>query len=473
MFKVMAHSTRFKWGRFGTVFAGFLMLFALLLPHRPALAESPQGGLGSAGSDLAVGDRIKITFFEHLNLPSPTLGRPPGTNAKAPASQQVRSFYQRLDLTGEYTVQLDGSIAIPRMGTFTAAQRSLADVQSDMASVFERTMGRACEVSIAVLGRQPVYVMGAARNPGAYQYVPGMMVLHALALAGGLERRGERSGQLIDILRERERHASLATRLKQLLAQKARLEAEKIGLPQAVAPTRLLDLASKEEIDLLMQTENALLQELKDAFEEEKRQQADAIEAVRREVTAIENQQTQSLHLVSLQEKRVNDMTALSRKGVVKVPMLTMAKVDHAQVASAAGETAVQMARAQQRMQLAERNAVRVVRDRASRITRELSTNANEMVRTERELASSARIAEAMAAQNPGLMLEAGASNVSYEIVRRSFGKQATTFKADEMTSLAPGDILRVEVSPKTARSLDIAPRVDDGWYGTALQPTN
>jgi len=70
-------------------------------------------------------------------------------------------------------------------------------------------------------------------------------------------------------------------------------------------------------------------------------------------------------------------------------------------------------------------------------------------------------------------MLEAGASNVSYEIVRRSFGKQATTFKADEMTSLAPGDILRVEVSPKTARSLDIAPRVDDGWYGTALQPTN
>ena len=38
------------------------------------------------------------------------------------------------------------------------------------------------------LERQPVYVLGPVKNPGAYKYAPGMTVLHAVALAGGLDR---------------------------------------------------------------------------------------------------------------------------------------------------------------------------------------------------------------------------------------------------------------------------------------------
>lgn len=455
----------------GFSFSGFLLTIFLLLLSTPGSAET-SAGFHAAGPDLAAGDRVKITFFEHIDLPGPTLERSGNEPGKA-ATPPVRSFYQRLDLTGEYTVQLDGSIVIPRMGNFSAARRSLVDVQSDIAGAFEQTMGRACEVSITVLDRQPVYVMGAARNPGAYKYVPGMMVLHALALAGGLERQAERTGQLIDILRERERHTSLAVRLKKLLAQKARLEAERFGLAEANAPARLLELASREEIELLMQTENALLQQLKRAFDEETRQQTDVVDAVKREVAAIENRHAQSLQLVSLNEKRVNDMTALSQKGVVKQPMLTMAKIDLAQVSSSAGDTDVQMAQAQQRMRQAERNAASVSRERDARIARELSNNAEEMIRAEQDLASSARISEAMAARNPGLMLDAGAGNVSYEIVRRDTDAGPRTFKADEMTTLAPGDILRVKLLSKPPTTPPLSELSHDGQYLPPEQPTH
>lgn len=444
--------------------AGTLLVFAALFLPRLAVATEGEGAPSlpeQGGADLAAGDNVKITFFELLDLPGASSDGKASDRAQAD-QPPLRSFYQRLDLTGEYTVQLDGSVSIPRMGTFSAAQRSLLDLQSEIADTFERSMGRPCEVTITILDRQPVYVMGAARNPGAYKFVPGMLVLHALALAGGLERQAERSGQLIDFLREKERQVSIESRLKRLLAQKARLEAERDGLTEAIAPSRLTNLASVDEMRTLMETENALLAQQQRTYDEEMRRSAEEIDAVRRELAAIESRRDQNQHLVELRQKRLTEMTELAGKGVVSGPNLTLARTDLAEVVSKADEASLLMAQAEQKIQQAERNAARITDERNARITHDLAANVEETMRTEREQVSAQRISDALSFQSPELMADAASARIGYEIVRRERTQETTSIKADEMTPLAPGDIVRVKMlstSDMAQQMLKVSPQ--------------
>ena len=43
---------------------------------------------------------------------------------------------------------------------------------------------------IAIIERQPVYVLGTVRNAGTFKHMPGMTVLQALADAGGIPNSG-------------------------------------------------------------------------------------------------------------------------------------------------------------------------------------------------------------------------------------------------------------------------------------------
>ncbi len=399
---------------------------------------------------LAVGDRVKITFFEILDVPQAE-GEAKGT---AGSAAPMRSFFQRMDLTGEYTVELDGSISVPRLGAFDAARRPLTDVQSSLANGFEKTMSRPCDVAIAIIERQPVYVMGAARQPGAYKYTSGLMVLHALALAGGMERQAERSSRLVDILREQERQSAIAARLKRLLAQKARLESERDGNAEPAAPERLRELAGLEELRALLQAEMAVLLQHRRAFEEENLQNAAVIEAVRREIDAIDERHSKGQNLVALREQRVREMSDLSKRGSVSNPALTMAKTDLAQVASEVEQTVLLKVQAEQRLQQAERDAARTKRARETRIQSELALTTEEIMRTEAELSSAQRITATMAADNVDLARASGQARVVYEIVRRQGGEEATVIHADEMTLLAPGDVLRVNVESVHAQAM-------------------
>ena len=47
------------------------------------------------------------------------------------------------------------------------------------------------QVSVEVLNYRPFYILGEVKAPGSYQYVNGMNVLNAVALAGGFTYRAK------------------------------------------------------------------------------------------------------------------------------------------------------------------------------------------------------------------------------------------------------------------------------------------
>jgi polysaccharide export outer membrane protein len=53
------------------------------------------------------------------------------------------------------------------------------------------------QVSIEVLTYRPFYIIGEVNNPGSYQYVNGMSVTNAVALAGGFTYRADQEDIVI------------------------------------------------------------------------------------------------------------------------------------------------------------------------------------------------------------------------------------------------------------------------------------
>src|SRR5882757_5299961 len=171
------------------------------LPQRRAVNDSAPAPISPAKLSLEIGDKLKISFYEMIDVSAMKQGGRDGADPQG----ALRTFYQRMDLTGDYTVEQDGAISIPLLGRFQIEGRALDDFRADLAVAFTSVIGRSANIDLKIVERSPIYVVGPVKNPGAYKYVPGMIVLHALALAGGLDQgEGNLSG-IIEGAREMER----------------------------------------------------------------------------------------------------------------------------------------------------------------------------------------------------------------------------------------------------------------------------
>ena len=173
------------------------------------------------------------------------------------------SIYDRPELSGEVPVRGDGSVALHLLGRFEAAGRTAEDLQADISERAEEVFEGPASVLVGVLEHRPVFVTGAVEEPGAYPWRPGLTVIKAVALAGGLARPGgvEDTGERrADELRRR---ATLAqSRLAFLEAQQAALadELERSGTaPDAAGEVARRDAEDTEQ-DALMALRRELLE---------------------------------------------------------------------------------------------------------------------------------------------------------------------------------------------------------------------
>src|SRR5215831_14242418 len=94
------------------------------------------------------------------------------------------------ELSGQYSVQDDGTIRMLMVGEVPAAGLTPDQVQAKIEQKLRA--GRYItqpHASVAVLVYRPFYILGEVSNPGAYSYVSGMKVLSAVAAAHGYTYR--------------------------------------------------------------------------------------------------------------------------------------------------------------------------------------------------------------------------------------------------------------------------------------------
>ncbi|WP_210419009.1 SLBB domain-containing protein [Bradyrhizobium sp. NAS80.1] len=140
--------------------------------------DAPEGPPPPTAAAIAVGDKLKLSFFEPLTADKFSAGR----------NRQGPSFSLRAEFSGEYVVASDWSVTVPVIGRVIVAHRTAEVVANDLTETFDKLIGHAGFVTATITSRSPIYVIGPVKTPGAYPFSPGLTILHAIALAGGLDQ---------------------------------------------------------------------------------------------------------------------------------------------------------------------------------------------------------------------------------------------------------------------------------------------
>ena len=93
-------------------------------------------------------------------------------------------------LTGEFKVDDQGQIAVPLIGSITAAGKTAKQLESDVSrALVKGDYLKNPHVTVEVIAYRPIFVLGEVSKPGQYPYQPGMTFLTAIAVAGGFTYR--------------------------------------------------------------------------------------------------------------------------------------------------------------------------------------------------------------------------------------------------------------------------------------------
>jgi polysaccharide export outer membrane protein len=108
------------------------------------------------------------------------------------------NVFRHEDLSGEFTLDGDGYFALPLVGEVLGGGRSARELENEIEGAL-KTGGYLVDpqVSIQVLNYRPFYIIGEVNNPGSFEYVNGMTVINAVALAGGFTYRADQDDIVI------------------------------------------------------------------------------------------------------------------------------------------------------------------------------------------------------------------------------------------------------------------------------------
>jgi exopolysaccharide production protein ExoF len=423
------------------VLAGGMASGRDLSAQQPATDDAARTPASSVKAPLGIGDRLKISFYETIDVGDMKRGARDGAEPQG----TLRTFYQRMDLSGEYVVEQDGAISIPLLGRFQLEGRALDDLQADLAISFTGTIGRTANVSVTITDRSPIYVVGPVKNPGSYKYVPGMMVLHAIALAGGLGRGQENLYGMIEGVREMERLRTKADQVKRLLARRARLEAQRDGVFTLPIPVQLTTLAGEQDARTFLAAEGAVLR-----AEQARRQHLEneivaKVAAARNEVEALRRKIDQADIQKDMRTERLNGMQKLKERGIVTNYSLVMLRTELSDIEAHRQDYLVAVLQAETRLAQAEEARARLGSENTANLTKEIATVDQEIAAAQQAMTSAGTLTTILS-NSSGYVPQA----LTYEIVRQS--KDGTkTLQAADISSLLPGDVLKIVINSATA----------------------
>lgn len=453
----------------GSPRGGLNALHTLVTPLLPAAVETysppsaPSAGASAAGSDsfaagsdsFEVGDKLKIVFYERV---VDTEG-----NKWARVGAPPLGFEQRSEFTGDYTIGDHGMLSLPLLGSVRAADLSEQQLEAALAKSFKSLTGHEAVVSILSIARPGIYVLGPVKNPGSYGYVPGMTVLHAIALAGGFAAGGNASWERVEAVQEYDKRRGAIEDLPTLMAQRAVLQAERDG-GDARPPAGLLDLVGDATAKQLIANEVHRRAGLDAARGTEDRALADALQSARQQVQT-EWQTLGTMNtLIKMRAQRADGLKSLAAKGNINNLYLLQAQSDLTDAEQRRQDGGVKYAEAQQRLTQIEEEQAKLAADEKHDSDSSISSIEQQITASEREIAASNSVLGALNVSGGDPQYAEASSATqgsSLEIVRR-MPNGPMSLPATEMTTLRPGDLIRIRAGAQ--------PALDGGDHKTLIK---
>ncbi len=424
---------------------------ALLLPVAiaAALAASPSASLAAETEQAA-----PTSERPPNKAPDTILGTLADENYRLGGGDRLRiRFYDRYDrddLNGEYVIGESGQLRLPRIGVFDARDKTPSELENEIRLSVEDKGEKLGYFSIDIAQCRPFYVVGLANRPGSYAYLPGYTVLHAVAVAGGLYRAPLAS--IADSMREKRVLSQTMDRLAELVARRARLEAERDNAEEIRMPKELAELEPVRGVEFIA-SETNLLQRSHEVTKRERSALESAIKLAGAEVESYRaeiartTKRIQEQTAVFDQLKTLHDQRVINQQRVFEAT----AAVDAAQRDR---QTAfIGLSRATADLEKAQNELSLLALSASSRIAKEIAEAEREIARLKTMAAETRRLASTLDTLSGG----GAGQGVTYRIMRRAKSGELTFEQATETTPIAPGDVIQIESQNGPAASGQLA----------------
>jgi protein involved in polysaccharide export with SLBB domain len=131
---------------------------------------------GSRSASVVPGDVIQLRYFEKSAVALDQGG----------SSDTADIVFERLDLSGSFTVGVDGDLSLPAVGYIGVLGRTLPCIEALAArAAFDRLRVNGT-VTANFVARPQISLQGEVRSPGTYAFTPGLTVARLLAQAGSI-----------------------------------------------------------------------------------------------------------------------------------------------------------------------------------------------------------------------------------------------------------------------------------------------
>jgi protein involved in polysaccharide export with SLBB domain len=349
------------------------------------------------------------------------------------------------DLTGEYRISPDGTISIPVIGRFNLVNKSAAQLEKILATKTGEIAGREVYVTVETAAYKPMFVTGLVKNPGSIQWFPGMTVLQALSLSGGIYRADS-------IAKSDPAHGLNAlSRLKKALEDEkrsiavlARVRAEQRGSSVIEVPEHLVKVAGTKEAEQLIKAQTVLLESRKNSLAGQLASLERGRALASQELAGLKAQSVRLKELLTLRTDTRQKMQDLLAKGLVRTDRAVDEEIKVSELEEKSTNTAVAIARVQATVANLEREAVTLDAERNAHLEDEALKLEREIAQLEIECQTSRdAYSELTGDTTPGGLEK----QVTFRLVRDIEGAQRV-ISADESVFIEPGDVLIVAREP-------------------------
>jgi polysaccharide export outer membrane protein/exopolysaccharide production protein ExoF len=354
-------------------------------------------------------------------------------------------------LNDEFTVSAGGTLSLPFVGEVRASGITTRELAGTIADRLRSGMGlgRQPDMSIEIVQFRPFYIVGLVDHPGEFPYRPGLTVLQALSIAGGLPKVNDglmRLGR--DAISARGDLQVLGVQTAYLRARKARLEAElkqsdTVDLPRG--PTAHPTDAS---VELALQQEASIFQVRREAFSTQMHVLEQLKDFLDKEVASLIAQRGTEERQVQLVKKELATVSLLVDKGLSAVPRQLGLERTVAQIEGERLRIETSLLRAKQEISRTEIAMLELKNKRETEVTNELRETQSKLAELDRRSETADQLLYEAEVTAPQLMAQRARSRrmqPAYTIVRLREEK-AVELSASESTTVEPGDTIKVEV---------------------------
>lgn len=367
------------------------------------------------------------------------------------ASRDV--IFEWTALNDSFVVGADGTLFLPFVGQIRAQGTAPGDLARAIGDRLMQQMGlgRQPDVAVEIVQYRPFYIVGYVTQPGEFPFRPGLTVLQAMGIAGGLRTREEDMSRL-----EREVIAGqgdvglLALSNVSLLARKARLESELAGSDDIAFPAQLMDRASNETVAVAMEQERKIFAVRKDAMATQLRALRELKDFLEKELTSLGQQMAFHDQQIELIQKELAGVSALVQKGLAVAPRELSLQGTVAQMQSDRLVAETSLLRVRQEISKTDIEILNLGNSQASEVAaslRETQLQLNEVTSKANTAVQLLHDTEVTAPALLALRERGERAKPIFKIVRMTdSGSQELT--AEETTPIEPGDTVKIDIPP-------------------------